>query len=60
MIWKTIIFWLAVLLLLDAGLALFFLGSWQKRLPGLNIKLIAAIEVALAAVLLALYYLWRV
>jgi len=56
MIWKTIIFWVAVLLLADAGMGLLFLTAWQKRLPSLNIQKIATVEVLISSILLAVYF----
>ena len=57
--WDLIIFWLAILLLVDAGIGLWGLNYWQKMVPRINIKRIAFIEAAGALLLLAVYWLLR-
>ena len=54
----SILFWLSIALLIDAGVGLWGLAYWQKLVPGINIKRIALIEAAIALVLLALL-MWQ-
>ncbi len=53
--WDLIIFWLAILLLVDAGIGLWGLNYWQKMVPRIHIKRIALIEAAGALLLLVFY-----
>lgn len=51
-----VMFWLAVLLMVDAAVGLWTLHFWSTRMPGVNVRRIAFWEVGTAAVLLAGYY----
>jgi len=51
--------WIAILLLLDAGLALWFERRVRIILPGWNINVLALIEAAVAVVCIAVHFLTR-
>ncbi|MFH0953599.1 MAG: hypothetical protein V1873_04650 [Verrucomicrobiota bacterium] len=53
----TILFWVSIVMLVDAAIGLWGLNYWQKLMPRVNVRLIALIEACAAAVLL-LIQLW--
>ena len=53
----TILFWISIVMLVDAAVGLWGLNYWQRLMPSVNVKLIALIEAATAGVLLILQ-LW--
>lgn len=48
--------WIAILLLADAGFALFFENRFRDILPRWNVKVIAILEGLIAFVLIALHF----
>jgi hypothetical protein len=54
---QTIRFWLAIALLVDAAVGLWWADRWQKLAPRLNVQRLALIEAAAAIVILLVHYL---
>jgi len=52
----TIVFWLAVLMLVDAAIGLWGLNVWQQLAPNLDIKTIAFWEALAAMTMLIIYF----
>ena len=55
----TFVFWLAVLMLVDAAIGLWGLNIWQQLAPSLDIKKIAFYETLAALVMLIAYFVIR-
>lgn len=55
----TILFWIAVAMLVDSAIDLWGLKLWQRLLPTVNVKKVAFTELAVAVGLLVVYFLWR-
>lgn len=49
-------FWIAVVMLVDAAIDLWGLNFWQKLVPQVNVKRLALIEALVALVLLMIYF----
>lgn len=56
---RTIAFWVAVVMLADAGIGLWGLNLWQKVVPGWNIRRIAQTEALTALLILLVVFLKR-
>lgn len=56
MSWMTILFWIAVVLLLDAGIGLLGEQRFHRVFPSLPIRTIALVEGLVALILLAVYF----
>lgn len=54
-----ILSWIAIILLIDAGIALLGLNKFQAMAPTLNIRKLAMIETAIATLLVAIAMAWR-
>jgi hypothetical protein len=57
--WWTILFWAAVIMLADAGVALLGLHYWQRMMPDINVYRIARIEAVAAILMLVIYFVHR-
>ena len=55
----TFIFWVAVLMLVDAAIGLWGLNVWQQLAPRINIKKVAFYETLAALVMLIAYFVIR-
>lgn len=55
----AIAFWIAVVMLVDAGVALWGLNLWQRLAPGWNIRRIAQLEALAALLILLVVFLKR-
>jgi hypothetical protein len=55
----TIAFWVAVVMLADAGIALWGINLWQRLAPGWNIRRIAYLEALVALAILIAVFLKR-
>ena len=55
----TFVFWLAVVMLVDAAIGLWGLNLWQQMAPKLNIKKLAFYETLVALVMLIVYFVRR-
>ena len=53
---ETVRFWVAVILLLDAGLGLLLRDRAQWMMPGININRLAVIEILVACTLIIIHY----
>ena len=53
---ETVRFWVAVILLLDAGLGLLLRDRAQRMMPGININRLAVIEILVACTLIIIHY----
>ena len=58
MVWKTIILWVAIVLLLDAGFGLWNHERFAKIAPKVNVVRVAWIEAGAAFFLLLLHFLF--
>ncbi len=54
---STILRWLAIIMMLDSGIAMLGLPFWQSFMPNINIQRIAMIEAILAVLVLVLSFL---
>lgn len=54
---STILRWLAIIMMLDSGIAMLGLPFWKRLMPNLKIQRIALIEAMLAVSLLLLSFL---
>jgi hypothetical protein len=59
MSWINILFWIAIVMLVDAAIGLWSVNYWQKLAPRFPIQRIAFIEASLALLLLTLYFLLK-
>lgn len=50
---SKIVFWIGILMLVDAAIDLWGLNFWQRLMPQVNVKRIALWEALLAVLLLA-------
>jgi hypothetical protein len=57
MAWEKVGIWVAVVLLVDASIGLWFAPRLQPRLPRINVVRLAAIEAGAALVLVAVHFL---
>jgi len=54
-----ILFWISVIMLVDAAIDLWGLPFWQRLVPGFNVKKIAFYEILAALFLLIVFFIWR-
>lgn len=55
----TWMFWIGIILMIDASIGLWGESYWKRLTPGLHIRMIAFIELGVAVVLIAASYLLR-
>jgi hypothetical protein len=53
---QTIRFWLAILMLVDASIGLWWSDRWQRIAPRVNVQRVALIEAAVALSILAMHF----
>jgi hypothetical protein len=53
---QTIRFWLAIVMLVDAAIGLWWSNRWQKLAPRVNVPRLALMEAAAAMVILAVHF----
>ncbi len=53
------LFWAAVVLLVDAAIGFGGLNYWDRVMPKLNVRLLATVEMLVAALLLLIYFAGR-
>ena len=57
--WLNILFWVAVVMLVDAAIGLWSINLWQKMAPRFPIQRIALIEAAIALGLIVIYFVLK-
>ncbi|HBA84480.1 MAG TPA: hypothetical protein DCZ95_10335 [Verrucomicrobia bacterium] len=57
--WTNILFWIAIVMLVDAAIGLWGANVWQKLAPRFPIQRIALIEAAAALLLLTMYFVLK-
>ena len=55
----NILFWVAVVMLVDAAIGLWNINLWQKIAPRFPIQRVALIEAATALVMIAMYFVLK-
>ena len=53
---ENIRIWIAIVLLVDAGIGLWGENTWQKLAPSINIRRVALIEAAAALAIVAIHF----
>ena len=56
--WKQVIFWIAVIMLIDAIIGLIGLPFWQRKMPSINIQKWAMVESIIALCIIIVYFLF--
>ena len=55
--WTTVRFWIGILLLLDAVVALGWEQYWQRLVPAINIRRLAKIEATAGMIVLIIHFM---